>query len=149
MPQIDWSEEERGPKLKPGTYKARVARAEEGMTKGDPPKEKIDVVLEADDFKNAFLCYDTLVLTGKGRGLGQSKLKALGFKEDRSSVEAADLLGRRVYVKVHEEEWPANSGKKRLKVESLLYDDEFGAGYAPESLPPADVCTPGPADIPF
>jgi hypothetical protein len=128
MVQVNMGNEgEGGFDLQPeGDYLAEVQGCEEKTSgKGDPMfSVKLKRVGDS-----AFLCYDVLMLGGAGWGIGRNKLICLGFPaEGDLNIEAAELIGRRVYVSLKEEEY---DGKTKLKVD--IYRDGWKAGMWPHN----------------
>ena len=142
MAQIDWTEEELGPRYRPGDIvKATISKCEERTSKkGDP---MFSVTLEDENKK--FVCYDILMLGGPGRGIGQAKLSALGFTKDHGEIIPAQLIGRQVYVRLTEDEW---DGKKRLKVDLVRDDGEEYARWHCGYWPVRDDIEPPPKPNP-
>lgn len=97
------------------------------------------VLYRVDD--GAKLCYDNILLTGAGRGIGMQKLKGLGVPEGTTSLDAADLIGRRCFVAVKSDTY---NGKTRLAVD--IAQGPF-KGLWLESAPPEGFsATPASAD---
>lgn len=137
MAKINWTPEEgSASKMMPGRYLAEVGTKAEVRMSKKTEHPYFNVPFLAVDFGNAFLCYDVIMLDGKGRGMGQKKLEALGFDKGVPSIESSDLIGRRVYVEVTEDEW---NGKIRLQVDA---GSSPYCGYWPESENPGEVREP-------
>lgn len=131
MADLNWKAAEERTTKAPGVYLVEVDEAEErtGKTSGDP---YFNVRLK--DVKGGgTLCYDILMLAGKGAGMGYARLRQLGISDETPSLQAAALVGLRAWVIVAEEEW---KDEKRLKV-IPKWDDGAKAGYWSEDMPPA------------
>jgi len=124
---IDWNAAD-GSKP-PGVYLACVDKCELKHSKASGAP-MLALTINSVDFGGK-LCYDYLMLSGDGWGMGKSKLKALGFKEG-STIEEHDLIGIRFYCAVVAEEF---NGRKQLKVNAKLGH----AGYWNEQEPPAGL----------
>lgn len=100
---------------------------------------------------------DTIMLGGRGWGIGRAKLTALGVPETFSGeLHPSDLVDRRVYVFLKNEDWTPMDGKNAGKTfTNLRVDISQGthSGYQPESNPPAGVAVPASGtdldDTPF
>jgi hypothetical protein len=127
MAQVDWSDPHEAT-LDEGIYLVEIVRSEEKpSSKGDA---MFKVELRAVAFREK-LCDDFIMLAGNGRGVGQAKLKALGFGPDSGEIRAGDLVARRVYASAKSEIY---RDKRQLKV----------ARYWPESAKPEGVREPDP-----
>lgn len=140
MPRIDWTEEEHTSKFVPGVYLAEVDDCEE-RTSQRTQAPYFNVRLKSVDH-GGVLAFDILMLGGKGRNIGTAKLRALGFDEGVIEIEAHDLIGKRAYVFLHEDEY---KGKRRLRVN---IDQGQYCGYSdPDSaIAPAGYIGPGQLD---
>ena len=153
MPFVDWKRgremNESGPAARkgPGTYLAYVREATDGVSeKGDP---KITVMLH-EVGTDAKLCMDSLMLAGKGLGMGIAKMNALGITEEHGdSVGAEDVMGRKCYVRLVEEE------SKKLKRDGTPFinlkpdtsaGDGWSCGYRSEDDPPPELDRPDRED---
>jgi hypothetical protein len=141
MAQVDWSDPNETD-LKSGIYLAQVEKAEEKpSSKGDP---MFKVTLKAVAFRTT-LCDDFIMLGGKGRGMGQAKLKALGFGPDVKEIHASELVGQRVYARVAFQEYDdKRTGTKRRSLKVVNVEGSY-CGYWPESEKPEGVLEPDPA----
>lgn len=138
MVEIDWEASELS--RPPGTYYAEVSDCElKTSRKGDPYFNLRYVQV---DGGNQTLCYDIIMLKGGGWGIGKSKLKGLGFGSE-TSIEASDLIGRRAYLALREDESP--TGIARLAVDIAVGD----CGMWREDDPPADFEKPTEEETPF
>jgi len=128
MPRINWNDPDDRPRPRSmNKYKAgdvvevRIAKSEERTSK----KGHAYFNVELRDDKGDVVCFDTIMLEGKGRGIGTSKLRALGYDETCQELLAADLVGKTVWVYLTEEEW---QGDKQIKV-ALHSEDDWRCGY--------------------
>lgn len=97
-----------------GTYLAEVKSAKEKTANSGNAM----IAIEFRGVEETFSVYDNIMLMGKGWGLGRAKLVGLGVGSDFSGdLDLADLIGRRVYLHLAEEEY---QGRKRLKVDITL-----------------------------
>ena len=95
-----------------------------------------------------FVCFDIVMLAGKGRTIGIAKLKALGFQEvkDEASgkyvinADAVDLIGRRAWLNLGWEEFERADGTtgRSLKVRTE-FEPTFKSGCTHENTPPPEV----------
>ena len=124
-----------------GEHLAYLHRATLGRsTKGE---EKAELEFQSDG--GGFLCYDTVMLEGKGLGIGLKKLQQLGVArkdEERGKWTVDDIeewTGRSVCLTIHHEEF---NGKTRAKVdfqaEGFGYRAMNGNGPPPIPPPPID-----------
>lgn len=133
MAKIPWKE---AGALAPGTYSIEVVKSVEKLSKnGGAPYFEAELL--ALDFGKT-LCFDILMLAGKGAGIGVTKLRALGFTEERDEIAAGELIGRRAFVAVGDDEY---DGKVRLKVD--INAEGSKCGYWPEDEKPEGVLLPG------
>lgn len=127
----------------PGIYWVEVKSAEtvRSKTSGD---WMLKVKLY-DLFGQRSLCDDNLMLQGKGAWMGARALSAMGISvSNGQSVEAADVIGKRVYVKIRHEEF---NGRTSAKVDKRAENSH--AGYWPHDKPPEGAPTmPGTAAAP-
>lgn len=124
------------PRFKEGVYYVEVKASEERIAQSSAAY--FNVTLAAVEHGMQTICYDILMLAGKGHGIGLAKLDALGF-EKRHTLEAGELVGRRVYAALVEEEY---QGKKRLCVD--IGAEGAKCGYWPEGDDGApDTVKPG------
>ena len=90
---------------------------------------------------NKTVCFDIIMLQGKGIGIGLQKLMALGFSKEDSEIVAAELMGRRAFVALKQETY---EGQKRLAVD--ISAKGSSVGYWTEDNPPQEM-TPGESDV--
>ncbi|MEK9724417.1 MAG: hypothetical protein VW405_13175 [Rhodospirillaceae bacterium] len=138
MVHIDRSPEPHAADLEPGTYLVAVTSCEVKTAKSGFPY--FNVELCALDHENARLCYDILMLGGRGRDIGNAKLGALGIPADEDDIEPRRLVGRHVRVTVVNETY---DGKERLTVD--IKAPGSACGYYPVDQPEPDVLD----DTPF
>jgi len=110
MARVDWTPEPEND-FKPGAYLVEVLDAQEKRSSSSGAL-MFSIRLGAVDFESRTLCFDNLMLEGKGRGMGTKKLQAFGIQEGAEEVLASQLEGKRAYVFVVEDEY---KGKKSLK----------------------------------
>lgn len=106
---FDW-DAAKNTELKPGIYQVEVVACTPKTSQSG--NRMWSVRLHAVEF-DAMLCYDNMMLTGKGAGMTAAKLELLGFARG-SQVDAPDLVGRRAWVSVLEKEY---NGKVNLAVD--------------------------------
>lgn len=145
---VDWSAADR-PMLSPGTYLVTVKECKEGISKKGDAFFNVRLNTESFDGRETTLCFDILMMEGKGAGIGLAKLQALGIPKGTADVSAQDLIGRRAWVNVDSQTY---DGKTHLKVYTTF--DPFELGYWPESEPPDGVSEPSVSikpdeDVPF
>ena len=147
---VDWSPEPSG-EFGPGIHLGRVAKCE--LRKSEKTGSRyFNVQFVADDplgGEESTLCFDVIMLEGRGRSIGQGKLKALGFEEGEAIESSQDLIGRRAWLACARETY---NGKERLKVD--ISADGSLCGYFFEDQPPPEAATSGVApvdsiDVPF
>jgi hypothetical protein len=132
MANINWTDyEEPGAytTLEPGLYSVTCTKAIERQSKsGD---WMFDITLESTQFQKT-LCYDVIMLEGRGKNMGLAKLKQMGFGE-RTELNDIDLEGSKFIVKVEQGGYTKVDGTevKRLEV-AMDFTDPFRAGYAPK-----------------
>ncbi len=114
-----------------GSYLAEVQHAEKRRSGAGDEMVNLAIV---DAHTKKFLCYDNVMLEGKGAGIGAAKALSLGVAE-RTEIDGEKVVsiedvyswkGARFVVTLTTGEW---KGKKRMEA-------DFGAegfGYAPES----------------
>lgn len=131
MAQVNWTDYEEptggGGSLEPGIYTAVLTAAEERTSKGGDLY--FNVTLESTQFQRV-LCYDNIMLEGRGRNMGMCKLTKLGLGE-KTEINDIDLVGLKCIVIVERDEYTKADGKviQRLGV-ALNFEDPFRAGYA-------------------
>ena len=133
MPKIDWESFNDSPHQfqnpAPGIYHVKVASCEERTSKAGNVYFSVRLTKVDGDQTVAF---DTIMLSGKGVPMGLAKLTALGFiPGDKEELLAAELLGKRAYVSVKEDEY---EGKTRLVVDISASGSK--CGYWDEENPP-------------
>jgi hypothetical protein len=131
MAQINWTdyEESTGFKnLDPGVYSVVCTKCVERQSRND--ETMFDLTLESTQFQKT-LCYDVIMLEGKGKNMGLSKLKQLGLG-GKTELNDYDIEGCKFIVKVEMGGY-VKDGKeiKRLEV-AMDFDDPFRCGYAPK-----------------
>jgi len=129
----------------PGIYLAEVKACEVRHTSektGSHPYYNVRLHDGAFAGDGGLIAFDNILLAGRGRSIGIAKLKALGFEEVMGDdgkpfidVEPEDLVGRRVWVMVGEDEY---GGKVRLKV-LTEFEPKFSCGYWHEKHPPEEA----------
>ena len=118
---------EEGFKLPPeGTYLAEVDTVEVKISQGGDKYLNVQL-RDAETREN--LCYDILMLTGKGAGIGMAKLIQLGIEKGTPRLEPMALTGRRAHVKIYHDTY---EGKTRAKV-ALSNEEGFKCGYRAEA----------------
>lgn len=138
----------------PGWYLAEVTAATRKTSRAGDAMYNLELCTPGGDW----LCYDNIMLEGKGNGIGFRRLFALGAARDQGDsveyAEAHQLVGKRAYVYLKHGEW---EGKKRAEVDV----SQGRAGYLPPNEPPdeqpgavdsredADEFEPEADDIPF
>lgn len=147
MALISWSEYEeptsRPMPLDPGRYLVEVTGAEERVS-SKSGSTYFSLALTAPAF-GQILTFDIVMLEGKATNIGLCKLKRLGVPcEGTIDLLPAELIGRRAYVQVVEEEY---KGEVRLKVE-LTSDDDGACGYWALDAPPPGVIGAAEEDSP-
>lgn len=93
-----------------------------------------------------FICFDIIMLAGKGRSIGLAKLKVLGFEEcvddggPAIEAEPQDLIGRRAWIRIGWDEYKTSDGTvhRNLKVKTE-FEPKFSSGYTNEKTPPEDA----------
>ena len=127
MARLNWTDFDDTPALpEPGIYTCRITAAEERVSKaGDA---YFNVTLSSTELDRV-LCYDVIMLEGRGASLGYVKLKQLGFGEDTEEISDLDLVNLGVIVMVEVDEY---KGNRRLQV-AMTFEDPFRNGYAPAS----------------
>lgn len=131
MVKVNWTETLSND-FKPGYHLAEVKKCAEKKSAAGDPYFNVELYSMGMFGAEGLICFDIIMLDGKGRGLGQAKLKALGFSDKNSDLAPEDLVGRRAWVKVYHDTY---EGKQRLKVESV-FEPTFSCGYWPEASPP-------------
>lgn len=143
MAKVDWSETL--PTAEPGFYLAEVRKCDEKTSSGGDPYFNVELHDSDVNAENGLLCWDNIMLAGKGRGLGQAKLKALGFSDKNADIDPPALVGRRAWIKLYHE---IRENKTRIRVDSH-FTPEFSCGYWPEASPPEGAKDAPVDDIPF
>lgn len=137
-PLFDWSEPEgqgefhTGPKYKAGDIvRVRVADCESRTSKkGD---DYFNVTLQDDT--GWTVTYDVIMCAGPGRKMGQVKMRILGFTEEDTMILDAQLVGRRCWIKLDEDEY---QGKKKLVTAFHWTEHGWRAGYHRDGPPPGE-----------
>ena len=150
-PKIDWEEYNDSPKereqLPAGIYNVEVADAEERTSAAGNKYFNIRLK-EMEGGKS--LCFDILMLNGKGVRIGLAKLSRLGFVPGQDDeIVAAQLIGKRAWVEVKEDSY---EGKTRLVVD--INAKSSACGYWSEDEPPSVASNDGDdtdilKDVPF
>ena len=108
----------------PGVYLAEVGSVE---VKRSAVGDQYFSVKLNDAKTHGALCWDTLMLGGKGKSIGMAKLRQLGVEEGTKSLDPNSLYGRRVKVSIMHGEF---EGRKQAKVD--IRADGFKCGYLAE-----------------
>lgn len=132
-PQIDWEEYNDAPQereqMEAGIYNVEVADAEEKTSAAGNSYFNIRL---KDIGSGKSLCFDILMLNGKGIRIGLAKLSRLGFVPgEDNEIVAAQLIGKRAWVSVKNDTY---EGKTRLVVD--INAKTSGCGYWTEAEPP-------------
>ncbi len=145
-PQVVFTEE--------GVYRMTVAYCEEKQSERSG-EYMFEVEFTADDFDNARICRDFIMTSGKGLGIGQAKLSALGFGDTDEWIDPMQIMGRKVGVCLKWSEWTKDGSTMR----TLKPDISVGnCGYIkPEHLENYKILVPDPnadteqdsLDVPF
>lgn len=148
MVNLDWSkyDPDGTGSIEPGIHYVEIAEAKEKTSsKGDPMFELVLRQVST----NALVCWDYIMLGGKGANIGYAKLIGIGLEEGSSSVEPQDLIGRRVYASIMEEE-RVYEGKSRRSLKVDISDGGH-CGYWPDGDPPLayDASLDGQEETPF
>jgi hypothetical protein len=109
MPNIDWNADDGS--LKPGVYLLEVSNSVEKTSKSG------NIMFEV-DFRAVHwgrkACRDYMTLPpSEGWGITKAKLKSLGFTDKDRDIEAHDLIGRRMYAELKNEEY---NGRTNLRI---------------------------------
>lgn len=152
MPRyIDKKEADSGGLAAPGRYYAEVKDAKEKISKssGVPMFE----VYFKDVETGSGLCYDNIMLGGRGAGIGVKKLKCLDavLEEEGKYVlpdDAAELIGRRCCITIKHEKYTDNNGNAKTKA-AIDFDVGESFGYEPEGESKKVSTHPGDDEIPF
>lgn len=133
----------------PGIYRCRVKSCEQSASKNGDPMLILSLI--ALDWGHAALTDDRIMLGGKGMRFGLPRLVALGIPRGTSNIDAADMVGREIYVAMNWREWDKTDG---TKVRALNVDTGGSpfCGYWPITQPPQNICLPSepipePADV--
>jgi hypothetical protein len=130
----------------PGRYLAEVVKCEEkNSNKTGEPYFNVEYKrVDTGDH----LCFDVIMLGGRGLGIGYKKLLILqAIKKNDSiiSIEPHQLIGLRVVLDVVHQQYPGNDGTQKTKCVPFFQgpkDENQAFGYAYESSwsasPPAD-----------
>ena len=142
-PKVNWDDynESSSPKREsfpPGIYHVEVESAEERTSASGNGYFSVRL---KDMESNKTVCFDIIMLQGKGIGIGLQKLMALGFSKEDSEIVAAELMGRRAFVALKQETY---EGQKRLAVD--ISAKGSSVGYWTEDNPPQEM-TPGESDV--
>lgn len=99
----------------PGKYLAEVQKSEEKQSASGDPMFNIQF---KDVETGSLLCFDTIMLGGRGIGIGHKKLLLLGAvlpNDPVHEVFAEDLIGKRVWLDiVHEPYVSKKDGAKKM-----------------------------------
>ena len=123
MIKLDWSDYNPDQTFKPvdaGVYIAEIEGCNEKVSPSSNDRY-LNVRLR-DEKTKRFLCFDVIMLTGKGKDIGFTKLTQLGINDTGGELTAASLVGKRVYVYLKHEPY---NGKVRAKVDIR----KFKCGY--------------------
>ena len=143
MVRIDWESYDEpafgdGP-LGPGVYRVEVAECVERTSRvGD----KYFNVKFKDLDTGKIVCFDPVMLEGKGASIGLCKLSRLGFEATDSEIIAAQVIGRRAYIGVDNDTY---EGKSRLKVD-IGYKGS-SCGYWEHDNMPSDYVSPDEPEV--
>lgn len=143
MAKLNWSNVNKDTTFRPvdpGTYYAEVERCEENKSanSGDPYFN----IRFKEVPSGRFLCYDNIMLEGRGKDIGYAKLTQLGIDETVGELAPLNLIGRRVYLALKHH-------KKGDEVRAAVNINKFRCGYMSEKdgAPPRAA---GPKeDVPF
>jgi len=144
MVRIDWesySEPDFGDgPLGPGVYRVEVSDCVERTSKAG---DKYFNVKMKDLDSGKIVCFDPVMLEGKGASIGLCKLSRLGFEPTEDfEIVAAQVIGKRAYIGVEADEY---QGTKRLKVD-IGYKGS-SCGYWPYSEVPAMYIPPDEPEV--
>jgi len=89
------------PLPEPGIYLARVTRCIEDVDAKGPYLD----IAHCEAHTERLLCYDVLRFTPRATGIALQKLVQLGVKPGTRSVSGEELVGRRVWIALHHEEF--------------------------------------------
>jgi hypothetical protein len=144
MARIDWKEEKpsggSNESMSAGVYHVEVADAEERVSQSGDAYFSIRL---KDLESGRIVCFDIIMLAGKGLGIGLSKLSKLGFDKDDDEIVAAQLIGRRAWVGTKEESY---NGKERLVVDIKWAGSSTGYFAEDEYSPDATQVSGGSSD---
>lgn len=135
MPIIDWQDEDQRPEYKEKYKDGDVVLGYVDMTGCEErlsKKQEAYFSVKFVDKEGDRICWDVIMLQGRGAGMGSAKLKALGFEGNEQSIELHELNGRSAWLMLQEDEF---KGKKRIEVKPEWGDSEspaaWRAGYWP------------------
>ncbi len=113
----------------PGIYLARVDRCD-----GDVDERGLSLdLLLLDARTGGFLCFDVLRFTPKATRIALTKLGQLGVPPGVKKIDTDALVGRRVWIALHEEEF---DGVVRPKVDIR----RLRCGFLNEAAGPPEAC---------
>lgn len=114
-----------------GVYHVEVNNAEDKTTiKGE---KRIALTLSQVGTDGQLVCFDSLMMQGKGLGITKGKLKQLGIDLDKDDFDSQDLIGRRVHVACVFGK-PNDKGNRYLEVDIRAKGSK--CGYWTEADPP-------------
>ena len=134
MPRVDWTPP--APRREPGCYEVEIgSKIEEKVSRKGDAYLRYPLMSVED---GEYICHDMMMLEGPGRGIGQEKLKALGFDESTPAFETHELIGKRVFAQIYERAYKDGDGNPK---KALDVNIEAGPhkGYWPHGSPPQHV----------
>ena len=139
--RVDWSKESTGksPVWRTGIYLVEVMACVEGETANGAPKLTLE--LAAVDFNYSPLCKDILSFGERAMGISAAKLSCLGVPKTQEEVTPGDVVSRRAFVFVAQNEYVNSRGESRI---NMKVDINEGAkcGYWPADEEPEGVLRP-------
>ena len=129
----------------PGRYLAEVKKCEERVSKGGLGDPMFSVEFKSVD-TGEHLCFDVIMMGGRGIGIGHKKLIQLGVVEDGEDnyeVDAHQLIGKRCVLTLKHETY----NKKTNAKPDFEANETFG--YEPESTWTSATDISNDANCPF
>ena len=139
-----------------GRYRAKVKKAIYNKKEGKTPHFSLRWHVAEGQYAGEFLCFDRIMLAGKGLGPSIVKLRMMGFdvdSQDEGRIEESDFFDRQAILTVEQRKWTRQDGKVQVDLQPV-FDRDINFGYesveplaatAPEE-PPVDPLDP---DVPF